>query len=629
MEPIRRDYDIPNLVRELAENRISSLEIVREALSNSKDHSASRVWIRCAKDNRNHVDVLIIDDGEGMDEERLSAFWGVGSTAKSGVAIGYKGHGTKLFFDCRRLSVATSLDGESWSLSWLDHPLEAADPEIAREPLPSSHRIYAELTRAGLQDGRGTVILLEQIGAEDRAELLTRQKVESYCDWFTVMGDVRSGLFDRRAEFHRVVVDDDDSDGLARHEVPLRALEVRLAVNGEREYRPLGRGTRKADVRFLEPWREDLDEFAAAQPGLVGFGHRFADVHEPKGSAARVRDDRSSLRLTGPEDWMTTSGIGIVARVEGHRRQRETYLEASWQGKSGLYKFNERFGLWLCRDFIPVAQRNDLLQQALEQSSSRGLRFELSSLRNWQVFVNLQMFKPTANRNDIANQAGRSGEIVSALVDILKRAMAERPFRDWVTRLQSAALERSKNREIKQIQRRLEGVREWTSGDDDGVEIADVDVDVLPRLDPEFSLRLRTPRSEQELFYVYGLLSGRHEMPIHIVEYDASHGIDAIGILREPKLLPDVGPQVRVELKYEVRAGHPIHHFFDAIDVIVCWSVERVGDIYEETSAAQGRLQRRKDKVLASGLDTHEIVYEQEGGAARTIPILQLSTLFG
>lgn len=46
---IKRHDDIPNLVRELAENRISPLEIIREALSNAKDHGASSVWINTAK----------------------------------------------------------------------------------------------------------------------------------------------------------------------------------------------------------------------------------------------------------------------------------------------------------------------------------------------------------------------------------------------------------------------------------------------------------------------------------------------------------------------------------------------------------------------------------------------------
>lgn len=47
-----------------------------------------------------------------MNERQLAAFWGVGASEKPAAqqSIGYKGHGTKLYFDCRRLSVATRPD---------------------------------------------------------------------------------------------------------------------------------------------------------------------------------------------------------------------------------------------------------------------------------------------------------------------------------------------------------------------------------------------------------------------------------------------------------------------------------------------------------------------------------------
>lgn len=116
-------------------------------------------------------------------------------------------------------------------------------------------------------------------------------------------------------------------------------------------------------------------------------------------------------------------------------------------------------------------------------------------------------------------------------------------------------------------------------------------------------------------------------MPIHIIEYDASEGVDAIGMLRAPALISERRAHIRVELKLEVVAGNPIHHFFDAIDVIICWSVGRRGDIYEESSATLGRLDKRTKSVLSPPIDTYEITYAAEG-KSRTIPILEISALF-
>lgn len=101
-----------------------------------------------------------------------------------------------------------------------------------------------------------------------------------------------------------------------------------------------------------------------------------------------------------------------------------------------------------------------------------------------------------------------------------------------------------------------------------------------------------------------------------------------MGILRSSKLVPGKKPHVRVEFKLDVSDRNPIHHFFDAIDAIICWSVGKTGDIYEETSAGVGELRKRAQSVLTPPIDTHEIVYELDDGSKRVIPVLQVSALF-
>ena len=46
---IPRQIDRKNLVRELANNKVDALELVREALSNARDHGASATWIRTSR----------------------------------------------------------------------------------------------------------------------------------------------------------------------------------------------------------------------------------------------------------------------------------------------------------------------------------------------------------------------------------------------------------------------------------------------------------------------------------------------------------------------------------------------------------------------------------------------------
>jgi hypothetical protein len=626
---IQRKIDVTNLVRELAENKVSALELVREALSNAKDHLARRVWVRTTRSPRGSVSVLLMDDGEGMTDERLEAFWGVGASAKSAASIGYKGHGTKLYFDCQRLTVATRATGDAgFRLLSLESPAKKDDLHVPVRPLSPEDALFADLQQAGLLEGTGTAILIEHLSAEDADALLSRSRVESYCDWFTVIGDVRSGLFDSRLAFHQALQKGGDAiEALRPNEVSLQPLTVRLKVNGEKDYFPLGQGPTARDKEFLAKWHEDLAAFAA-QPGLLAFGHRFADQHFSAAGAKRVRDDMTAICLTAPSNWVNEDGLAIVARVEGHRRQRETYLEASWQNHNGLYSFDGRFGLWLCRDFVPMTQRNDLLRRALEQASKGRLRFDFNSTRNWQIFINYQRFLPTANRNGISNQEPLEARIVEALVAVLSQALKQESFLEWVSRLRQAKLDAEREVELKHMDDRRDGVVTWINSKAKKDVIDPMAVTGLPELERESSLQMQAPRSEQELFYLYGLLSARFEMPIQVLEYDASQGVDAIGLVRNPKLVQPPATHGRIEFKFEVSANNPIDHFFDAIDVIVCWKVDRIGDIYEKSSSGQpGKLRKRKQSLLNPALDTHEIAYEAKNGE-RVIPVLQLSTLF-
>jgi len=93
-------------------------EIIREAISNSFDAKATEIHISAVIDKSVGEDELVItisDNGEGMGEEELKYFFGLGFTNRKKLdklgkkiteAIGEKGHGTKIYFNSRRIEVA-------------------------------------------------------------------------------------------------------------------------------------------------------------------------------------------------------------------------------------------------------------------------------------------------------------------------------------------------------------------------------------------------------------------------------------------------------------------------------------------------------------------------------------------
>src|ERR1035438_8092418 len=98
-------------------------EILREAVSNAFDAHAKVLKISAWIDNSSGTEELVLqfeDDGEGIVREGLQRFFGLGYSnrrdkdklgQKVSKSIGEKGHGTKIFFNSRRIEVISVSKG--------------------------------------------------------------------------------------------------------------------------------------------------------------------------------------------------------------------------------------------------------------------------------------------------------------------------------------------------------------------------------------------------------------------------------------------------------------------------------------------------------------------------------------
>lgn len=111
--------DIASEFLEISSDFGDPREIIREAISNSFDAGAKTISITAIIDRSSGEDELVVsleDDGEGMNEDQLRLFFGLGLTNRKIVdnlgrkvskSIGEKGHGTKIYFNSRRIEVET------------------------------------------------------------------------------------------------------------------------------------------------------------------------------------------------------------------------------------------------------------------------------------------------------------------------------------------------------------------------------------------------------------------------------------------------------------------------------------------------------------------------------------------
>jgi hypothetical protein len=185
---------------EIASDFEDPLEVLRESLSNAYDADATRVDITIL--NRpDGSDIIIEDDGHGMNERDLESFFDLGNSRKTD-SIGYKGHGTKIFYKSDRIEVTTVRDGTSYR-AVMEEPWK----KLNRKELPE----YELVTNSVRSGNSGTKIKITNFrsGHGFDAEELTYNKIHHYLKWKTIAGST-AHYFDEAHDEMVISVDLDD-----------------------------------------------------------------------------------------------------------------------------------------------------------------------------------------------------------------------------------------------------------------------------------------------------------------------------------------------------------------------------------------------------------------------------------
>ena len=113
------EVDAASEFLEISNDFTDPKDIIREVISNAFDAGATEIKISAAVDRSTGEDELVItarDNGHGISEENLKSFFGLGFSTrretdnqgnKSSGAIGEKGHGTKVYFNSRKIELTT------------------------------------------------------------------------------------------------------------------------------------------------------------------------------------------------------------------------------------------------------------------------------------------------------------------------------------------------------------------------------------------------------------------------------------------------------------------------------------------------------------------------------------------
>jgi hypothetical protein len=484
---------------EIASDFGNPLEIVREAISNAVDARASKVDITFSVEEIDGSQTLVIeirDDGSGMTRGILERdFWGLGFSNSRGEKdkIGEKGHGTKIFLRSEAVRVLTH-SGDGAFESICERPMRALTRRQAHQPkirpVPRS------------QEGTGTAISIYGYNQNERSAFV-QSVVKDYILWFTKFGSIETYL---------------GIEKLKNLKLNLKCLD-----RDKPEEIPFG--------HYFPPEDKDINKL------FEKHGSTAADMFVRR----YVYSDRlKELPEVTYDAIISVEGDQVKRdynQLIGERRRRDT----------GRYRVADRYGLWLCKDFIPVQRINDWIV---------GFGSGSNSFTLLHGFVNCQRLKLTANRGSIANTEPKiTEELKKAVQARLDEINTDLTKNGIYTLFQWQNEERTLAQEKADFESRTKSFRYRSVAMLDGHTLLE-------------------PRNESELFGLFVKVSTLHPelFEFEPVDYNTTRGVDIVARNKTGNRISESSFWY-VELKYILRAT--LDHGFKFLRWIVCWDFDK------------------------------------------------------
>ncbi len=509
---------------EIANDFGNPLEVLREAISNAIDAGAKLVNIAFFTEEIEGSETLVIeieDDGSGMTFEVLSEdFWGLGfsQSRQDKEKIGEKGHGTKIYLRSERVLVRTQTEKGACE-SECDRPMRSLAQRKSHTP---KIREIPEF-----QAKSGTRIRIEGYNKNEMATFVQRI-VKDYLLWFTKLGSIEK-LF--------------GVEKLADFKVRLKCLD-----KTEYEEIPLG-----------HPFPEENPDI-----------HNLLDKFGPDGADWYVKKYVWNGRL----QQLPAVTYEAVIFVEGDlaKRKYNDMIRGRTRNDTGRYKVSDRYGIWLCKDFIPVDRANEWI---------RGFGTGSNSFVLLHGFINCQTLKLTANRGSIANTDPKVVlELEKTAQELVAEVDKDLHKNGLFTLLQWQAEARTLEQEKAEFDRRTKNIGHKRTASLDGMLLVE-------------------PQNEAELF---GLLMTLYSLKPDIfdfepLDYSTARGIDIIARNKTQNTVTE-SKFWYVELKYLLKGR--FNHAFKNLRWIVCWDFDKgIAENSEFTSIEENdvrQLRVHKDK---------------------------------
>ena len=227
----------------------------------------------------------------------------------------------------------------------------------------------------------------------------------------------------------------------------------------------------------------------------------------------------------------------------------------------GAYTIQERYGIWLCKDYIPIQRKNEWI-------TSKG-----SEYTKFHAFFNCQDLKLTANRGSIDNTPSEILQDIEYEVKKIYDSIIS--SEDWSAMefLEEEAYSyQTTQKEKNNFEMRIKKINRSNICEYKGVTLVE-------------------PARESGVYSIFLLLSQLEKklFPFYIIDYDTRDGIDVI--VKGDNSTPIVNSKLfYVEFKKDLERN--FNHSFENLHSVVCWETHiKHDDVIDDINKEQRKMQ--------------------------------------
>lgn len=497
---------------EIANDFSNPLELVREAISNAFDAKADEMKILFSviqEYGEKILEIRILDNGEGMDKDGLQSFFDLGNSLRrtNPQAIGEKGHGTKVYFNSSQIEVITTKGGKK---------LHACVREPYKSLFDRQIPVVSVSETDALDKVSKTEIIIKGYN-NNRRDKFTHEILKDYVTWFTKVGSV----------------------------------EKALNNNLEKKF--------KLHLKGLNKQKAEEIKFGHIFPQESKSVQTLFDEHLIKAPDYYCKKIIKKGQLKNHPEI----GFEAIFCVEGNRIKHsynQMLRRPGYQPPAGAYTVQERYGVWLCKDYIPIQRKNE------------WITYKGSEYTKFHAFFNCQDLRLTANRGSVDNTPSEiMSDIKEEVKSIFKGIVEGADWRDLEWLESEADAYRTTEKEKNDFKWRLSKINKANIAMYKGVTLVQPE-----RESGVFALVLQLSLIEHGLF------------PFQILDYDTHSGIDVI-VKGDHRIPIHQSKLYYVEFKHFLT--NQFNHSFENLHSIICWDTDiKHDDILHDINREQRKM---------------------------------------